>query len=190
LDCDTIVVQDPSSFLSEKVFGAKIADLPTMPHDNFAVLYDFFGVPLPAQDYSCTVFGEPTIPYFNTGVLIFPKSALSTLVPKWIEYTNNLIENMRLIAGREHFCEQSSMSLAVAATGEKFKTLGNEMNFPTHLEDMKESLLLHDTDPFIIHYHWCFDSDGFILGSKYPLVNARINLFNDALRKERVLNAA
>lgn len=184
LDCDTIIVQDPSSYLKENVFRAKIADLPTMPHHIFEVLFDFFGVPLPKQDYFCTVFGEPTIPYFNTGVLIFPKSALSTLVPKWIELTKKLVENMELIAGREHFCEQSSMSLALAASGEKFMPLWNEMNFPTHLDDMEESPLLHNTDPFIIHYHSCFDSDGNINGSRYPLVNARIEMFNDMLRKE------
>jgi len=185
LDCDTIVVQDPSRYLSGKIFRAKIADLPTIPYDLFRVLYDFFGVPLPAQNCSLTVFGEPTIPYFNTGVLIFPKSALSTLVPKWIEFTNKLIENMELIAGREHYCEQASMSIALAAVGEQFNILGNEMNFPTHHGDSKESPLLHNIDPIIIHYHWCFDSDGYILDSSYPLVNARINSFNERLCRER-----
>ena len=185
LDCDTIIVQDPNRYLSERVFKAKIADLPTMPHDNFAVLFDFFGMPLPTQDYSCTVFGEPTIPYFNTGVLIFPRSALSTLVPKWIEFTNTLIENMDLIAGREHFCEQASMSLALASTGQKFKVMGNEMNFPTHLESYKKSSLLHNIDPIIIHYHSCFDSHGYINHSKHPLVNERIMQFNNRLRQEK-----
>ena len=185
LDCDTIMVQDPSKYLSEKVFMAKIVDLPTMPHDNFSVLYEFFGVSLPTQDCSCTVFGEPTIPYFNTGVLIFPKSALSTLVPKWIDFTKKLVENIDLISGREHFCEQATMSIALTASGEQFKIFGNEMNFPTHLEDMKESPLLHNADPYIIHYHSCSDSYGYINGVRYPLVNSRINIFNEMLRKER-----
>ncbi len=134
LDCDTIIVQDPSRYLTEKVFRAKIADLPTMPQDIFAVLFDFFGVPLPSQHYACTVFGEPTIPYFNTGVLIFPKSALSTLVPEWIEFTNKLIDNMELIVGHEHFCEQATMSIALASSGQKYKVMGNEMNFPRTLK--------------------------------------------------------
>jgi len=184
LDCDTIIVQDPSCFLSEKVFRAKIADGPTMTHEIFAVLFDFFGIPLPIQNYSCTVWGQPTIPYFNTGVLILPKSALSTLVPKWIEFTDKLIENMGLIAGREHFCEQTSMSLALAASEEPFKVIGNEMNFPTHFENRDESPLLHNIDPFIIHYHACFDAEGYVNGSKYPLANTRINQFNQRLRKE------
>lgn len=185
LDCDTIIVQDPSKYFSEKVFRAKIADGPTMPHEMFAKLFDFFGIPLPTQNYSCTVWGQPTIPYFNTGVLIFPKSALSTLVPKWIEFTNRLIENIELIVGREHFCEQASMSLALAASGEPFNVMGNEMNFPTHFEYREESPLLHNIDPFIIHYHSCFDSEGYINGSKYPLASARIDKFNQRLRKEK-----
>jgi hypothetical protein len=77
------------------------------------------------------------------------------------------------------------MSLALASTGYKFKVIGNEMNFPTHLEGYKESSLLNDIDPFIIHYHSCFDSDGYINRSKHPLVNNRITQFNNRLRKER-----
>lgn len=192
LDCDTIVVQDPSRYFEEKLFRAKIADLPTMPHDNFTILFDFFGVPLPSQDYVCSVFGEPTIPYFNTGVLIFPQKSLTMLVPKWIELTEKLIKNMGLIAGREHFCEQSTMSLALVALGEQFQPLGNEMNFPTHLDymGMEESPLLHNIDPYIIHYHWCFDSEGYVNSSRYPLVNARIDQFNERLRQERGLFSA
>lgn len=185
LDCDTVVVQDPSSYLTGEVFRAKIADMPTMPHDNFAVLFDFFGIPLPTQDHACTLSGKPTIPYFNTGVLIFPKSTLLTLVPQWIQFTEKLIKNIELIVGREHFCEQSSMSIALAASGEKFETLGSEMNFPTHMEEREEAPQLHNVDPVIIHYHGCFDNDGYINSSKYPLANARINMFNERLRKER-----
>lgn len=185
LDCDTIIVQNPSKFLAENIFRAKIADGSTMPHEIFTMLFDFFGVPLPPLNYSCTVWGQPTIPYFNTGVLIFPKAVLSTLVPSWINFTDKLIANMGLIVGREHFCEQASMALALAATGEEFKVMGNEMNFPTHFEHREESPLLHNIDPFIIHYHACFDSDGYINGSKYPLANARIDMFNKRLRQER-----
>jgi ABC-type polysaccharide/polyol phosphate transport system ATPase subunit len=184
LDCDTIIVQDPSSFLSEKVFRAKISDGPTIPHEIFAVLFEFFGMPLPTQNYSCTVWGQKTIPYFNTGVLIFPKTTLLTLVSNWIEFTNKLVENIGLIPGREHFCEQASMALALAASGERYEVIGNEMNFPTHFEHREESALLHDIDPFIIHYHSCFDAEGYINGSKYPLANARIDRFNQRMRQE------
>jgi hypothetical protein len=34
LDCDTIVVRDPSPFLRASHFQAKIADVPTIPHET------------------------------------------------------------------------------------------------------------------------------------------------------------
>jgi len=185
LDCDTIIVQDPSQYLSENIFKAKIADLPTMPHENFTVLFNFFGITLPSQIHSCTVSGEPTIAYLNTGVLIFPKGSLLTIVPEWITYTNKLLQNIELIKGLEHYCEQASMSIALAVVGEQFKALGNEMNFPTHHVHLAESQLLHNVDPVIIHYHFCFSSDGYIDTTRYPLVNKRIIQFNNRLRQER-----
>jgi len=185
LDCDTIIVQDPSQYMTENIFKAKIADLPTMPHENFTVLFNFFGVPLPSQAHSCTVSGEPTIAYFNTGVLILPKAAFSKLVPAWITYTDKLLQNIELINELEHYCEQASMSIAVASVGERFQSLGNEMNFPTHHEHLAESQLLHNVDPVIIHYHSCFSSDGYINTTRYPLVNKRIIQFNNRLFLER-----
>lgn len=183
LDCDTIIVQDPSPWLTSNIFKAKIADLPTMPYERFTKLFSLFGVPLPSETHSCTVTGEPTIAYFNTGVLFLPKSALLKLVPAWIACTDKLLQNIELIKGLEHYCEQASMSVAVSSVGEQFQPLGNEMNFPTH--HIIESQLLHDVDPVIIHYHSCFNSDGYIHGTKYPLVNKRIIQFNNRLHAER-----
>jgi hypothetical protein len=184
LDCDTIIVQDPGEYLDKDIFRAKIADGPTMPHENFEVLFDFFGMALPPQSYTCTAWGQPTIPYFNTGVLVFPNSALNTLVPMWVEFTNKLLQNMTLISGREHFCEQASMSLALAATKQNYSVFGNEMNFPTHFEERDDSPLLQNVDPVIIHYHSCFNSEGYINASKYLIANERINVFNNRLQKE------
>ncbi len=189
LDCDTVVVQDPGNYLSEDVFSAKIADLPTMPHDIFKKLFEHYRLPIPPQTFECTVRGEPTIPYFNTGVLLFPRSALETLVKEWIVMTRSLIENMEIIAGREHFVEQTSMTLALVSSGENLKALGNNMNFPAHLDDTGDFERLHNVDPVIIHYHWACEGDGCLSASRYPLVNKRIARFNERLRDERKLNS-
>src|SRR5258705_11268218 len=44
LDCDTIVVRDPSPLLKRNVFHAKIAPFPTVTHEVFERLFAHFGL--------------------------------------------------------------------------------------------------------------------------------------------------
>lgn len=185
LDCDTIVVRDPSSYLFHPGLAAKIADVPTVAMDTFHRVFSVFGVPVPEADQFCTVSGELTIPYFNAGVLAFSRQAMDTLVPRWIELNQQLIARMELLGEQSNFCEQASLSLALSAIGTPFETLGNAFNFPLHFDDAALAPFLEDVDPFIIHYHWCTDPSGYILTNSYPAVNQRIEEFNARLRKER-----
>lgn len=186
LDCDTIVVQDPSRlFDGPEDLMAKIADMPTVTQHEFVGIFSQFGVPLPPQKWRCTVRGEPTLPYFNAGVLSFSKHAMASLVPRWIQYNDALLDNLDLLGDRVGFCEQVSLSLAAAACSTEFKLLGNEMNFPTHFVDMESDSEFACTDPVIIHYHWLVDQAGYLLPSPYKGVNARIQQFNAKLRLER-----
>ncbi len=183
LDCDTIVVQDPSSYLLSEGFRAKIADGATVPHEIFEKLYNFFHLPLPGKDHHCTVTGTPTIPYFNAGVLKFSQPMLNSLVPAWIALNEELLEHLDLLDRYAKFCEQASLSLAVTASGTQFDKFGDEMNFPVHYKEHTPSL--EKIDPLIIHYHWLVDPSGYIKPSIYPLVDNRIAQFNQRLREER-----
>lgn len=183
LDCDTIVVRDPTVWLCGEKFRAKIADGPTMPHEAFERIFAEFRLPLPARGYSCTIRRTPTIPYFNTGVLFFPANTYQRLLPAWVRQTERLLLHFELIAGREHFCEQTGMSLAVAETATTFDLFGNEMNCPIHHPD--HIPCLETVDPYVIHYHSMVDEEGFILPSRYPLINRRITEFNERLSRER-----
>jgi hypothetical protein len=185
LDCDTIVIQDPSEYLQHGVFKAKIADAPTVSAHVLRKLFDFFELPFPSENHKCTVTGTPTISYFNAGVLLFSQTCMSNLVPAWIKFNEILISRIDLLESSANFCEQASLSLALTSTGQKYETLGNEMNFPTHLEHYQESHLLQHIDPYIIHYHSCVNILGYIKRSKYPLVNKRIIEFNNRLCHER-----
>lgn len=185
LDCDTIVVRDPSSDLFRADFTAKIADIPTVPLDTFRRIFAAFGLSMPRADQLCTVRGASTIPYFNAGVLAFSRRGMDILVPKWIELNEQLIASMELLEGHENFCEQASLSLALAATGINFDVVGNAFNFPMHFDDPATAQGLADTEPFIIHYHWLVDPSGYILPSAYSAVNSRIDEFNARLRQER-----
>jgi len=183
LDCDTIVVQDPSSYLQCEGFRAKLADGPTISSELFGKLFDFFQLSLPPENYECTVRGTPTIPYFNAGVLLFSQSAMSDLVPAWIKLNEQLIEHIYLLGNSAFFCEQASLSIALTATGTKFDLFDNNMNFPTHHEEYIASL--EKIDPFIIHYHSLVNPSGYLKPSLYSIVNSRITQFNDRLSKER-----
>ena len=115
LDCDTIVVQTPAALFQDHIFAAKIADVATVSLGTFASLFSEFGLSRPAADQQCTVSGEAMIPYFNAGVLSFNALGIETLVPKWIELNRQLSGNLHWLDASANFCEQASLSLALAA---------------------------------------------------------------------------
>lgn len=185
-DCDTIVVQDPDIYFIKDGLQAKIADSPTVPHAIFEKLFAFFDLPIPEKIYECTVDGEATIPYFNAGILIFSRTALADLVPKWIEINKRLIERIDLLGDCSNYCEQASLSLALVASNTPFNILGNEMNFPMHFETPISHL--ESVDPLIVHYHWLVEPSGYIKQTHYDRVNIRLRQFNERLREEREKN--
>jgi hypothetical protein len=178
LDCDTIVVQEPSELFDGEPLIAKMADVATVPTAVLHRILAEFGIASPPAICRCTVSDEPTIPYFNAGVLSFSSRAMKELVPEWIRFNRMLIERIELLAERSGFCEQASLSAAVAATGIPFTALDNRLNFPAHFQDRPVNSCFGQTDPKIVHYHWLVDDQGRLLGSPYPNVNRRIEAFN------------
>jgi hypothetical protein len=187
LDCDTIVVQDPKRLIADADFVAKIADYPTTTHEVLETLFALFGVPLPARDQLCTIRSEPTIPYFNSGVLSFSREAVRDLVPEWVRINLSLVDRLELLKECSRYCEQASLSVALALTGTSFEALGNEMNFPAHITEPPLDSEFANIDPVIIHYHWLVDEFGLLDPSRYPRANRRIEQFNNRLREERWL---
>jgi acetyltransferase-like isoleucine patch superfamily enzyme len=180
LDCDTIFVQDPAPYLSMDKFQAKIADKPTVPHELFQKVFNFFGLEIPGQNFKCTT-GEQTIPYFNAGVLAFTKQNLEVLLPQWINFNDKIIENLEILEDRTMFAEQASLSLAIASTNTGFSTLAQDMNFPPSLREP----CLENVDPAIIHYHDMVEPSGHLQnGCPYPLIQKRIADFNRRLTEE------
>lgn len=178
LDCDTIVVQEPDELFAGEALIAKIADVATVPSSVLERVLAAFGAAAPAASCRCTVSDEPTMPYFNAGVLSFSADAMRTLVPAWIRFNQALIERIDLLEEHGNFCEQASLSLALAATGTRFTSLDNRLNFPAHFRDRPVTSCFGQTDPAIIHYHWLVDDDGRLQRSPYPNVDRRIAMFN------------
>ena len=177
LDCDTIVVQEPHALFHGEALAAKIADFPTVPAPVFERVFQSFGLAMPERNLRCTFSEEPSIAYFNAGVLSFSRDGMCDLVPRWLDLNARLIEKIDLLGPCGNFCEQASLSLAVAATRTRFTLLPEALNFPAHFMEQPVASPFGQTDPVLIHYHWLTDHDGHLLPSPYPNVNRRIESF-------------
>jgi len=184
LDCDTLVVQPPLRLLSAADLAAKMADFATVPPAVFARLFAAFELPLPPAAEHCTVSGQPTIAYFNAGVLSFSAQAMDRLVPAWLRFNRALLEQLTLLGDAANFCEQASLSLALAACQTRYEALGNEMNFPAHCQNLPPDSGFGTTDPVIIHYHALIDRNGLLEASPYARVDQRLQTFNARLGQE------
>ena len=179
LDCDTLLVQDPQPWLDGCHFQAKMADLPTVPHEVFEGLFDHFGLPPPVADRRCNPGGQPTVWYCNAGVLVFPRAMLDTLAVAWRQWNRRLLDRLDLLQGRQFFCDQASLSLAFAQRPVPFAELPLAMNFPLHLTAADGPSLTAPCDPVIIHYHGSIDSRGCLGAALNPTAQARIDRYNE-----------
>ncbi|SDN52653.1 hypothetical protein [Bacillus sp. OK048] len=181
LDCDTVIVQDPSPFMDGNHFQAEMAAGLTVPNNIFRNLFSHYGLPMPKENYLTAFSKQKTIWYCNAGVLIFPSTLIQSFFPIWKKYTTDLSGKKTLLGKYYFFCEQASLSIAFAAHPLPFARLPLIMNFhltPNISSEMKKS------DPVIIHYHKMNDETGFLKHiSKNPFTNNRIKLFNQRLKR-------
>lgn len=183
LDCDTLLLDDITDAVSGVDFAAKIADGATAPHAMLQTVFDFFEIPIPPQNQKTTVTKEDSIPYFNSGVLMFSQSAWQEIGRFWRQYNDQLIENMHLLGERAFFCDQVSLAVAVVASSIDARVLPSQFNFPMHLIDqMNEEDIVR---PHILHYHDMVDNSGFLHTVQSELVQSAVDQFNQRLRIER-----
>ena len=178
LDCDTIVVQPPAALFCAEGLSAKIVDSATVSLAVFARLFAAYGAPMPAAAHNCTVTHAATIAYFNSGVIALTRAAADVVAPAWERINGELAPRFEALGGEAHYCEQASLSLAVALTATPYSTVGNELNFPAHFQYLPLDCEFANVDPTIIHYHGLVGDDNLLLPSKYPNVNRRIQDFN------------
>jgi len=177
LDCDTVLVQDPTPWLRDDVLQAKIADLPTVPTATLASVCRHFGIVEPDASYQTTFDDVPTIVYCNSGVVAMPTSLMPLMVPRWNMFVRELMACPSLL-GNVHYCDQVALALAYLTAGIGFDELPVSMNFPLHITNRRSRIDLHDVDPVILHYHRQIDDDGFIRPSPYRSAQRRIAAFN------------
>ena len=92
LDCDTVIVQDPSAFLYTPGLSAKVADLPTVTTVQFQELFAKYGLPMPPESHTHDISGDPCITYFNSGVILLNSTWREKFVNAWIHYNKAVID--------------------------------------------------------------------------------------------------
>ncbi|HEX7151440.1 MAG TPA: sulfotransferase [Thermoanaerobaculia bacterium] len=184
LDCDTLIVQDPSRYLRDDVFQAKIAPGATVTDAVFERLFAHFGIPKPPRSRTTALTGEATIPYYNGGVLVLPKPIIRTLAPVWRRFNQELADHPELVSNSVRHMHQASLALALAQTGVPCADLPEEMNHQINATHFAAPRWFVDTDPVILHYHHLATDDGFLMPCPYPATQRRIEQFHARMRAE------
>jgi hypothetical protein len=190
LDCDVIVTRDLLPLLGRRTLQAKAADVPSVTEEAFERLFRHFGLPLPSRSVRSTFLDTLMIPYYNSGVIAMPAGIARRFVPVWRDYNRRILDVLDLMGSCAHHCNQASFALALAACPVPFRELPPALNYPLHLTHLEPPPEMLAADPAILHYHDRIDADGYLLPSPYPLAQARIELWNERLRREREAGVA
>lgn len=187
LDIDTVVVSDFSEYLDEESVKAKPVDMNPMPLHAWRRMFEFFELPLPAQRFRTSFHNSPTVPYFNSGVLIVPKRFRNTLRTSWGKYVIRLLDSYgslgREIAKHRFFTDQFALSLALQESQIPFSPLPIEMNFPTHAP-IHPAFSPNDIEPIILHYHHRIQANGQLEFCAYDKINRKIEQLNRVISSE------
>lgn len=184
LDCDTIVVQDPSDWIYTNDFSAKPADQPTVDVDALGKYLSHYDIPVPCRAYHHDVADVPGLPYFNSGVIVLGRKWRRKFLLAWKKYTLDLIGSSNLFGINEYHVDQAGLTAAVLAENIPIDPLPTAMNFPAHFPEHRYPQTIWNIDPIIIHYHHLGDCSGYIKPLPCPRVRLRANMFNSRLRAE------
>ena len=185
LACDTVIVQDPLPWMRRDSFQARIAPLPTVTPEVFERVFRHYGLPLPAREHVNSFAGTPTIPYFNSGMILLPSHLARQILPVWSDYYKQLAEEPEILHPCERQSHQASLSLALAARPIPFEEAPVELNFQLNLSQSPPPEGFFAVDPAILHYYDRADPEGYLLHTPYPFAQVRIETFNRRLRRER-----
>jgi hypothetical protein len=182
IDCDTIIVRDPSPWLNVTGIAAKIADFPTVKLEELQRVFDYVGEPMPTANQVHDLGGQPTIAYCNSGVVVVNEAHRKTIAKGWDRWNQALLAAPPELAFERYHVDQVSLALAIETSGVEFTPLPVELNLPGHLDQYPASW--QDLDPVIIHYHWLAYSNGFLKPNPLRRCSLRIESFNSRLRAE------
>jgi hypothetical protein len=182
LDCDTVVVGDPSDFIPNGAIGLKPVDRNYLSQEQWRRLLGAMDLDLPAATFRTTSDGEPIHGYFNSGVVAVPSRFARELADSWAYYVSALpkvLDQTPDLGLWRRYSDQFALACALIRTGLPVEALPVTMNFPTHIRaDEAQRAGLGSVQ--IIHYHREIDDQGFLFRGRDPIVNRQIGRFNRA----------
>lgn len=185
LDCDTIIVQDPSCWVQCRDFAAKPADLPTVSVNALSQYLKSHGIPVPEPDYCHDVAEVAGLPYFNSGVIVLGRSWRKKFIAAWKHFDIDLIKNSSKFDIPPYHVDQASLTAAVLSQSIPIQVLPTAMNFPAHFSVNRYPDRVWSIDPIVIHYHGLSDKNGYVKPLPCPGARLRAQMFNARLRAER-----
>jgi hypothetical protein len=191
LDCDTVIVRDPSEWLTPRGLAAKPADMATVTHEQLDVICRDLGVAVPEPVYRHDVTGKACGPYCNSGVVIVRDRYRAYFAATWEQFNRRILARLDEGSPRSYFFDQVSLApdqvslaLAIVASRIPFEPLPSEMNLAVHLELSQYPEAFAAIDPAIIHYHGLAYPDGYLKPVPLAKARQRVESFNARLRAE------
>jgi hypothetical protein len=184
LDTDVVVTGDFSVFIQGSSVAAKPAGRIRLTLEQWARVFEYFGLEMPQARYLTTARLDETIPYFNDGVVLVPRDYVEPLRAAWGAFIGKLLDAYPELPGiAEHpvFITEFSLALALASAKLPFRALPLGMNFPTDRR-VHPALEPRRIAPYILHHHHRLSPDGELLPCHYDEVNAVIAEVNACLR--------
>jgi hypothetical protein len=188
LDTDVCIAGDFSSWLFPGVAAAKPVDQNPLTMEQWYRLFDYFGVPLPTARHRTHFHGDLVVPYFNTGVVVFPlDDRVAEFTERWERYVRDLWPNYDRvgmeIGQKRFFTDQYAFAITLADLAVPILALPLTMNFATHHE-MHESFEPDSIEPLLVHHHHRIEEDA-LLPTGYAGPDAAIARINRALAMTR-----
>jgi hypothetical protein len=180
LDCDVVVLGDVTEFLATDTIGAKPVDCDMLTDSEWHRIFGTAEVRVPARTMVTTSFGQPTYRYVNSGVLLVPRDLCAPLRALWSRFLTRLRVVYDADPGlslRRKYNDQLALTCAIEAGGLPIRSVPVSMNFPTHI-GVHPAFLDQVEDVRVVHYHTGVDRRGFVVASRYPSVNRRLDRFN------------
>ena len=184
LDTDVVIGRDFSEMVCGSAVRAKPVDDDPLTLEAWQQIFEHFRVILPEARFLTTFSLKETIAYFNSGVLIIPRSHVGTLARSWERFIWELVDAYEVLpdlAEQRFFTDQFALSLALADNRIPFLPLPIEMNFPTHFP-IHQAYRPNKICPYVLHHHHRLSVFGELLPSGYEEPDQRIAAINNILR--------
>ena len=140
LDSDILLLRaiDPAALAASPIAAVPASGTHVAPGD-WVRFYRVCGAPFPSISMRTLVSGEPTPPYFNSGMVAVDTALAPALADAWSECALRLLELSDLpMQVRNRFLDQVSLPIAAAKLGKMIAPLSPDWNFPSWSWDIAE----------------------------------------------------